>query len=162
VAHQGRQGRRALGLGNEELTAQLALSTLKVNNAEPYEELPARELGKSLYVGVTFTPGVTKGGGAVGFDDEVRREASEYLRQAWDKVVDVQASQRGIRRDIEDGNTGSFAAGKTGIVEISTMCGTGAAIRTRRYAHSRSGRSPCSRRRWERPLGSAGREGACR
>jgi hypothetical protein len=93
----------------------------KVNNAAHYEELPARELGKSLYPGLTFTPGVKKGGGAVAFDDEVRREASEHLRKAWDKAVDVHAFLRGIRRDIEAGNTASFAAGKARILEISKL-----------------------------------------
>ena len=54
----------------------------------------------------------------------MRREASEYLRKAWNKAVDVHAFLRAIRRDIEGGDTASFAAGKTRIVEISTMCGT--------------------------------------
>jgi hypothetical protein len=93
----------------------------KVNNAAHYEELPARELGKSLYVGLTFTPGVKKGGGVVGFDDEVRRQASEYLRKAWDKAVDVHAFLRAIRKDIEGGNPASFAASKTRILEISKL-----------------------------------------
>ena len=93
----------------------------KVNNAAHYEELPARELGKSLYVGVTFTPGVKKGGGKVEFDDEVRRESSEYLRKAWDKAVDVHSFLRGIRGEVEKGNAAAFAAKKTRILEISKL-----------------------------------------
>jgi hypothetical protein len=93
----------------------------KVNNAAHYEELPARELGTSLYAGVTFTPGVKKGGGKVTFEDEVRREASEYLRKAWDKAVDVHSFLRSIRREIEGGNPGVFAAKKTRILEISKL-----------------------------------------
>jgi hypothetical protein len=93
----------------------------KVNNAAHYEELPARELGTSLYAGVTFTPGVKKGGGKVEFADEVKREASEYLRKAWDKAVDVHSFLRSIRREIEAGNPGAFAAKKSRILEISKL-----------------------------------------
>lgn len=93
----------------------------KVNNAAHYEELPARELGTSLYAGVTFTPGVKKGGGKVEFADEVRREASEHLRKAWDKAVDVHSFLRSIRREIEGGNPGAFASKKARILEISKL-----------------------------------------
>jgi hypothetical protein len=93
----------------------------KVNNAAHYEELPARELKTSLYAGVTFTPGVKKGGGKVEFPDEVKREASEYLRKAWDKAVDVHSFLRSIRREIEAGNPGAFAAKKSRILEISKL-----------------------------------------
>jgi hypothetical protein len=99
-----------------------AMSDLdKANNAAHYEELPRRALGKSKYPGLTFTPGTTVGGGSVTFEDEVRREASEYLRKAWDKAVDVHQFLRDIRKDLEGGNTASFAAKKARVLEISKL-----------------------------------------
>jgi len=93
----------------------------KVNNAAHYEELPRRTLSKTLYAGLTFTPGAKKGGAKMTFEDEVRREASEYLRKAWDKAVDVHAFLRGIRRDIEAGSNASFIANKARILEVSKL-----------------------------------------
>ena len=71
---------------------------VKVGNAGHYEELPRRKLGTSSYSGLTFTPGVLKGGGAVTWEDTIRRESSEYLRKAWDAAVDTHTWLRGVRR----------------------------------------------------------------
>ncbi len=96
--------------------------TTKLQNAAHFEELPARYLGKSKYAGMTFTPGVTKGGGKVTFQDRVRRKASEYLRKAWDKAVDVHTWMRERRINIEAGKS-DFAAKKARILEISRLEG---------------------------------------
>ncbi len=93
----------------------------KVANAAHYEELPARELGVSSFAGQTFTPGVVAGGGAMTFEDEVRREASEYLRKAWDKAVDVHIFLRGIRQELDAGSDVRFQAKKARIIEISQL-----------------------------------------
>jgi hypothetical protein len=93
----------------------------KTNNAAHYEELPRRLVGKSSYVGLTFTPGVMKGGGAVTFEDEVRTAATDHVRKAWDKAVDVHQFLRDIRKDIQSGNTASFIANKARILELSKL-----------------------------------------
>jgi hypothetical protein len=93
----------------------------KVGNSAHYEELPRRLLGTSKYPGLTFTPGKTAKGGAVTFEDEVRRGASEYLRKAWDKSVDVHQFLRGIRKEIEAGDFKTFNAKKARILEISRL-----------------------------------------
>lgn len=94
----------------------------KLQNAAHFEELPARYLGKSKYAGMTFKPGVAKGGGKVTFEDRVRRKASEYLRKAWDKAVDVHTWMRERRINIEAGKS-DFAAHKARILEISRLEG---------------------------------------
>ena len=91
----------------------------KVGNAAHYEELPRRLLGKSRYVKVTFTPGQT-GGKALTFEDHVRRDASEYLRKAWDRAVDVHGFVRGTAKDIL-GGAKVFDARKVKLLEISKM-----------------------------------------
>jgi hypothetical protein len=93
----------------------------KLGNAAHYEELPRRAMGKSLYAGLEFKPGVMKSGAAATFEDEVRREASELLRKAWDKAVDVHLFLRDIRQDIEKGSTASFKAKEARIVELSKL-----------------------------------------
>lgn len=93
----------------------------KLGNAAHFEEIPRRQLGTSKYPTTTFKPGITSGGGAVTFEDEVRRKASEYLRKAWDKSVDVHMFLRGIRQDIEGGSTASFVANKARILEVSKL-----------------------------------------
>jgi hypothetical protein len=93
----------------------------KIANAAHFEELPRRTLGTSSYGGQTFTPGVVVGGGAVTFEQEVRREASEYLRKAWDKAVDVHIFLRGIRQEIEAGSTATFTAKTARILEVSKL-----------------------------------------
>lgn len=93
----------------------------KVGNAAHYEELPRRILGTSSYDGVTFTPGQTKSGGKATFEDKVRRDASEYLRKAWDKAVDVHGFLRGIRKDVEGGKPKSFDKHKMRILELSKL-----------------------------------------
>jgi hypothetical protein len=92
----------------------------KVGNAAHYEELPRRLLGKSRYATVTFTPGQTSGGKALTFEDHVRREASEYLRKAWDRAVDVHQFVRNTARDIV-GNAKVFDARTVRLLEISKM-----------------------------------------
>lgn len=93
----------------------------KIGNSAHFEELPRRILGMSKYPGLTFTPGKVKGGGKVTFEDEVRRGASEYLRKAWDKAVDVHQFLRGIREEIEGGDFSRFKAKKARILEISRL-----------------------------------------
>jgi len=92
----------------------------KVGNAAHYEELPRRLLGKSRYATATFTPGQTAGGKAVTFEDHVRRDASEYLRKAWDRAVDVHGFVRGTARDIL-GGAKVFDARKPKLLEISKV-----------------------------------------
>jgi hypothetical protein len=91
----------------------------KVGNAAHYEELPRRLLGKSRYIKVTFTPGQT-GGKALTFEDHVRRDASEYLRKAWDRAVDVHGFVRGAAKDIL-GGAKIFDARKVKLLEISKI-----------------------------------------
>jgi hypothetical protein len=62
-----------------------------------------------------------KSGGAVTFEDEVRTEATDYLRKAWDKAVDVHQFLRNIRKDIEGGSTASFTAKKARVLEVSKL-----------------------------------------
>jgi hypothetical protein len=93
----------------------------KVANAAHYEELPRRVLGTSSYAGVTFTPGKGKGGGALTWEDQVGRTASEYLRMAWDAAVDAHTFIRGIRRSAIGGNRSPFTSNQVLIREISLL-----------------------------------------
>jgi hypothetical protein len=92
---------------------------LKVANAAHYEELPRRIRGISLFPG-PLVPGKTTAGKET-FADKVKRDANEYLRMAWDKAVDVHMFIRGIRKDIEAGNTSTFTSSKTRILEVSRL-----------------------------------------
>ena len=104
---------------------------LKVNNAAHYEELPARALGRSRYAVdakdpskgfKTFTPGTSASGGTMTFEDHVRRDASEYLRKAWDAAVDAHQFVRNTARDIhKQPKAGHFATNKKALLEISEM-----------------------------------------
>ena len=91
----------------------------KVGNAAHYEELPRRLLGKSRYATATFTPGQA-GGKPLTFEDHVRRDASEYLRKAWDRAVDVHGFVRDAAKDLLAGNK-VFSARKPKLLEISKM-----------------------------------------
>jgi hypothetical protein len=93
----------------------------KVTNAAHFEELPRRKLGTSKFVGHTFTPGKVVGGGAMTFEDEVRRGASEYLRKAWDKAVDCHLFLRRIKGELDAGNLATFTAKQARIIEISKL-----------------------------------------
>jgi hypothetical protein len=93
----------------------------KVSNAGHYEELPRRVLGTSSYVGLTFTPGVKKGGGAVTWEDTIRRMASEYLRKAWDAGVDTHTWLRGVRRSHLKGDKTPFTTNRALILEVSKL-----------------------------------------
>jgi hypothetical protein len=93
----------------------------KVGNAAHFEELPRRILGISSYAGKTFKPGKKTSGSAETFEDKVRRLASEYLRKAWDKAVDVHMFFRDIRKDIEGGDKKSFTANQVRILELSKL-----------------------------------------
>lgn len=93
----------------------------KVGNAGHYEELPRRKLGTSSYVGLTFTPGVTKGGGAVTWEDTIRRNASEHLRKAWDAAVDTHTFIRGVRKAHLKGDKTPFSSNRALILEISKL-----------------------------------------
>lgn len=93
----------------------------KVTNAAHFEELPRRKLGTSKFVGVTFTPGKTKTGGTLTFEDEVKRAVSEYFRKAWDKAVDCHLFLRRIRAELDTGNTSTFTSKQTRILEISRL-----------------------------------------
>jgi hypothetical protein len=94
----------------------------KVCNAAHYEELPARSLGVSAFVGKTFTAGVKASGGKVTFEDEVRRVASEYLRKAWDAAVDAHAFVRETAKEIINNPAAKpFDAKKASLLEVSKM-----------------------------------------
>lgn len=94
----------------------------KVCNAAHYEELPARSLGVSAFVGKTFTPGVKASGGKVTFEDEVRRVASEYLRKAWDAAVDAHQFVRETAKEIINNPAAKpFDKHKKGLLEVSKM-----------------------------------------
>ena len=96
---------------------------IKVKNAAHYEELPRRDptLGTSKYMGHTFTPGTTKGGGKVTWEDEIQQMASEYLRQAWDASVDTFTFIRGVRKSALAGDKKPFSTNKVLILEISKL-----------------------------------------
>lgn len=94
----------------------------KVCNAAHYEELPARSLGVSAFVGKTFTPGVKASGGKVTFEDEVRRVASEYLRKAWDAAVDAHQFVRETAKEIiNNPAANAFDKNKKGLLDVSKM-----------------------------------------
>lgn len=95
--------------------------TEKVGNAGHYEELPRRLMGKTNYAGITFTPGVKKGGAVVTREDQVKRDASEYLRKAWDAAVDTHTLIRGVRKSKLSGNGKPFTDNETLILEISKL-----------------------------------------
>jgi len=94
---------------------------IKITNAAHFEELPARALGISKYPGVTFTPGSTASGGAETFEDKVRRDASEFLRKAWDSGVNAHQYIRSLRMDHEAGDDRNFKANKKGILRLSKL-----------------------------------------
>jgi len=93
----------------------------KVANAAHYEELPRRELGTSKFPALTFTPGKLKSGAAPKWEDNIRRAASEALRQAWDASVDAHGFIRKVRKDILAGSTTSFTTNKVLIFEMSKL-----------------------------------------
>ena len=98
----------------------------KVANAAHYEEIPRRQLGISIYkdalgAWITFTPGVHAGGGAVTWEDNVKKAASDFMQQAWDAAVDVHTGIRAVRRAALTGNPGLFSTHKTAILEISKL-----------------------------------------
>jgi hypothetical protein len=94
---------------------------VKVNNAAHYEELPARALGISKYSGVTFTPGKAASGKAETFEDKVKRDASEYLRKAWDSAINAYSWLRDIRMEQEGGSDATFKAYKKSILRLSKL-----------------------------------------
>lgn len=93
----------------------------KVANAGHYEELPRRRLGTSMYPGLTFTPGVTKGGAPMTWEDTIRRQASEYLRKAWDAAVDTHTWLRGVRKARLRGDTTPFDTERALILDVSRL-----------------------------------------
>jgi hypothetical protein len=93
----------------------------KLGNAAHYEELPRRELGKSKFPVATFTPGVKVGGGVVTREDRVKRDASEFLRKAWDAAVDTHSFIRGLRQAYLKGNATAFTTNQAIIMEISKL-----------------------------------------
>lgn len=94
----------------------------KVNNAAHYEELPARSLGVSRFVGTVFQPHKKKGGKSVTFEDEVRRAASEYLRKAWDAAVDAHQFVRNVAKAVAANPGGNdFKINRASLVKISKM-----------------------------------------
>ncbi|PYG02338.1 hypothetical protein SAMN05216184_101811 [Georgenia satyanarayanai] len=95
--------------------------TTKVGNAAHFEELPRRELATSSYAGLTFTPGVAKGGAALTWEDTIRRRASEHLRKAWDAAVDVHMWLRGVRRAALGGDRTPFTTERALIMTVSRL-----------------------------------------
>ncbi len=93
----------------------------KVGNAGHYEELPRRLMSNSSYVGLTFTPGVKKGGKAMTREDTIRRNASEFIRKAWDAAVDTHSFIRDVRKAKLSGNGKAFTDNQIIIMEISKL-----------------------------------------
>jgi hypothetical protein len=94
----------------------------KITNSAHFEEIPRRKLKKSVYGDTAeFKPGKAASGGALTFEDKVRREASEKLRKAWDKAVDVHMFLRRIRGEIIGGSNATFNAKKARILELSKL-----------------------------------------
>ena len=93
----------------------------KVTNAAHYEELPRRELGTSKFAGLTFTPGKLKSGSPPTWEDNIRRAASEALRQAWDAAVDAHGFIRNVRKQTIAGSTTLFTTHKALILDISKL-----------------------------------------
>lgn len=95
----------------------------KVNNAAHYEEIARRKLGKGVFKpDQEFKPGISAStGGAVSFETEVRLEARDYLRRAWDAAVDAHMGIRRVRVDTENKSTRLFTAHEARILEISKV-----------------------------------------
>jgi hypothetical protein len=93
----------------------------KVGNAAHYEELPKRELGVSSFAGLTFKPGVKKSGGVVTREDTVKRNASEYMRMAWDAAVDTHTFIRALRQQYLKGSRAGFVANEKIIMDLSKL-----------------------------------------
>jgi hypothetical protein len=95
----------------------------KLNNAAHYEEIPKRKLGKSVFKpDQEFKPGISAStGGAVTFETEVRLDARDYLRRAWDAAVDAHIGIRKVRIDTENGSAAMFTAKEARILEISRV-----------------------------------------
>jgi hypothetical protein len=95
----------------------------KLINAEHYQEVPRRKLGRSVFQpDQVFTPGISASTGApVTFETEVRHDASDFLRMAWDAAVDAHNGIRRVRVDTEKGSTALFTANAARILEISKV-----------------------------------------
>ena len=93
----------------------------KIANAAHYEELPRREMGTSSFDGKTFTPGVMPSGKKETREDTVKAAADLYLRKAWDAGVDAHILIRGVRREIQKGNTKPFNDNKALLLEMSKL-----------------------------------------
>jgi hypothetical protein len=94
----------------------------KVTNAAHFEEVPRRHLGASKYGAIEFVPGQSATGASITFEQEVQREASEYLRMAWDKSVDVHQFLRDIRAEVvENGHSHTLKHKKKRVMEISRL-----------------------------------------
>lgn len=93
----------------------------KLDNSAHYEELPRRQMGTSEYVGVTFTPDASKTGAPVTREDHVRRDASEFMRRAWDAAVSVHTFLRDVHRAGLAGRKRPFRIHRALIEEISGL-----------------------------------------
>ena len=93
----------------------------KIANAAHYEELPRRQLGISSFAGKTFTPGVLAGGGAVTWEDTIKKSANDFMQNAWDAAVDVHTGIRAVRKAALAGNKRLFRDHKVTILEVSKL-----------------------------------------
>jgi hypothetical protein len=94
----------------------------KVTNAAHYEEIPKRKLGKSQYGnGYEFKPGKSALGKPLTFEEKVKRQASEYFREAWDTAVDVHEFLRETRKELQTGGRAMFISKEDHILEISRV-----------------------------------------
>lgn len=94
----------------------------KVTNAAHYEEIPRRHNGASIYVvkgHLEFTP---REAAELTFEERVKRDASEYLRMAWDSSVRTHQFLRNIRKEtIEKGRNSTLKHKKKQVLEISRL-----------------------------------------
>jgi hypothetical protein len=95
----------------------------KIANAAHFEEIPRRIQNKSLYAGQIFTPGQVAGGAAPTKEEKVKRAASEHMRKAWDKAVDVHIFLRKIREQLDANDRTEFVAKYAKIKKISELEG---------------------------------------
>jgi hypothetical protein len=93
---------------------------IKVANAAHYEEIPRRYVGKSIYkADQVFTPGASAGGGALTYEDEVRRMVEEYGRKCHASAQELHVRLRGMHLSLQKGDRQRFDDREARILEVS-------------------------------------------
>jgi hypothetical protein len=99
-----------------------ASESVKIANAAHFEEVPRRKLNISAYRGQHFIPGKQSGGQKMTREDEVLAEASNLLRKAWDKSVDVFLWLRDIHVEcLNLGTRAAYVANEPKVLAFSNM-----------------------------------------